>query len=102
MQWTQHTNSHRKVPESLKICELSQFIHPRTGYEDYNEYQNLLREKVSDIRDKETESLYKKVINKKIDYTYTYNDLYKKLLIIYEYQTNAFKVNLGFGLSCII
>lgn len=96
MQWTQHMNSHKKVPEYLKICNLSQFIHPRTGYEDYG-YQKLQREKASEIRDKETESLYKKVVNKKIDYTYTFNDLYKELLKIYEYQTNAFKVNLGFG-----
>ena len=41
--------------------------------------------------------MYKNVINKKIDYTYTYNDLYERLCLIYEYQTNTFKVNVGFG-----
>ena len=58
MQWTQHMNSHKKVPEHVKIRDLSQLIHPRTGYEDYNGYQKLLKEKASDIRDKETENLY--------------------------------------------
>ena len=44
-------------------------------------YQKLLKEKASDIRDKETESFYKNVISKKIDYTYTYNDLYERFYV---------------------
>ena len=95
MQWTQHMNSHKKVPEYLNICGLNQLIHARTGYENYNGYQKLLLEKVSDIRNKETTSLYQKIINKQIDYTYTYNDLYKELIKIYTSQTNAFKSNIS-------
>ena len=97
MQWNQHINSHQKVPEFMKVHDLNQIVYPRTGYENYPGFQKLLKEKASDINNKETSSLYKKVINKKIDYTFTYNELYKELIEIYEYQTNAFKVNLGFG-----
>ena len=81
MQWNQHMNSHKEVPESFPIHRLSQLIQPRTGYEDYEGYQELLIKKDGEIRNKETEGIYKKIINKKIDYTYTYNDLLKNLLI---------------------
>ena len=70
MQWTQHMNTHKEVPDHLNIHDLSQVIQPRTGYEHYQGYQKLLAKIDSKIRDRETEGIYKRVVNKKIDYTF--------------------------------
>ena len=96
MQWTQHINSHKKVPDYLNICGLNQLIQARTGYENYDGYQKILLEKASDIRNKETKSLYKYIINKQLIMlnltTFAKNWLKSTIL-----KTNAFKSNIGFG-----
>ena len=72
-------------------------ILPATGYEEKDGYKELVRQKINVIRDSEKKNKIYEVINKQIDSSYTYNDLYDLLLDIYCKRQKAFKVNLGFG-----
>ena len=86
----------RSVNTSISNIDLNNPLSPRTGYEYYAEYQQVIERNINRITDKE--SIYKKhtVINYQIDSNFTYNDLYKILERIYATQVNVFKLNLTF------
>ena len=68
-----------------------------TGYEDDADFQALLREKRGKIDDYEKIRSHYKLINRKIDSSFSYRDLGRLLSAIYDEQGNAFKLNIGFG-----
>ena len=92
-----HLQSHiRAIEKEETITDLNQMILPATGYEEKDGFLELVRQRI-EIRDSEKKNKIYEVINKQIDSSYTYNDLYDLLLDIYCKRQKAFKVNLGFG-----
>ncbi len=96
-----HLQSHIRAIEKERaeqsIKDLNQIIQPATGYEEEDGYKDLVQQKIKEIRDSEERKKIYEVINKQIDSSYTYKDLYDLLLDIYSKRQKAFKVNLGFG-----
>ena len=93
-----HLQSHiRAIEKEVTITDLNQMILPATGYEEKDGYKELVQQKINEIRDSEKKKKIYEVINKQIDSSYTYKDLYDLLLDIYCKRQKAFKVNLGFG-----
>ena len=82
--------------ESNTIPDLNQPVYPSSGYEDYEGYQDLIQEKINEIKDREKVTRNYRIINCQINCDYTYGDLDQKLLDIYCSQSNAFKINIGF------
>ena len=92
-----HLQSHiRAIEKEETITDLNQMILPATGYEEKDGFLELVRQRI-EIRDSEKKNKIYEVINKQIDSSYTYKDLYDLLLDIYCKRQKAFKVNLGFG-----
>lgn len=96
-----HYQKHRRSIQKPKedfVTDLDQKVYPFTGYECYEEYQNILfDQKKKQIEDYEKVTQNYTLINRRIDSRYTYKDLEKQLLDIYCSQNNAFKINIGFG-----
>ena len=96
----EHFQKHLRTintPRTGSGIDLDTPIYPESGYKQYEGYEALVREKNRDIRDRETVSKHRKVINRKIDSSFTYRDLENLLSNIYSEQRNAFKINIGFG-----
>ena len=81
---------------STKV-ELDQPIYPQTGFEEEDKYKEEIKNHWVEIRDKRTQSRYYININKELTPDFTYWDLQNLLDEIYAKQSNAFKINLGFG-----
>ena len=72
-------------------------VNEHSGYEQDEDYQTILRQKIDKIRNYEKIRGQYKLINRQIDSSFTYRDLQKLLSFIYDRQGNAFKLNIGFG-----
>ena len=83
--------------DSSVVPDLNQRIYPISGYEDEDLYQATIDAKMNEIQDRREKSTHYEIINKQIDSSYTYWDLYLLLLEIYLSRKNTFKVNFGFG-----
>ena len=94
---TKHAG-HGITTETLDHSELDRPICPRTGLEEDGEYKEEIENHWDTIRDnkKELKSCYIN-INKVLTPDFTYRDLKNILDEIFAKQTNAFKINLGFG-----
>ena len=72
-------------------------INTNSGCENEPEFQELIKQKASEINDSVKVYSNYKVINKKIDEHFTYGDLDTLLSDIYSTENNSFKANLNFG-----
>ena len=73
----EHHQQHLRTvsKDESKTVDLKQQIHPASGYESYDGFQELVEEKDNDIRTRTTTSEFKDTYNLKIDSNYTYQDL---------------------------
>ena len=93
----QHLRSIRESTVHNTDVDMNRRINPHSGYEQEEGYQAIVKEKASEISDRETIKKHYKIINVEIDSAFTYFDLEKLFSDIYHRQENAFKINLGFG-----
>ena len=95
----EHFNQHLRTIQEVDDTDidLNQRIQPDTGYEENNGYKEILESKAAEIDDREEVRKYYKMINKKIDTSFTYQQLKDILIDIYTKQSNAFKINIGFS-----
>ena len=83
------------VPVS-EITDINQKIQPNTAYGDAS-YQVFILGRLNEITDWTKKGLNYEIINKAINHNFTYNDLFRWLLRIYQSRNQAFKLSLGFG-----
>ena len=83
-------------PREEKV-DFERCIHPKTGFEDDPEFQELIDSKSDHIEDHVLQYTNHKVINRKIRPDFTYGELDDLLSDIYTKQKNSFKMNLGLG-----
>ena len=85
----------RSKENSLKwIKQLDEPVYPSV-YENEKEYQNVVRERINEIKDRvEIKSRYQ-IHNKEIDSKFTYRNIRDMILEIYSKKRNTFKVNRG-------
>ena len=88
----QHRRSIRSISRNQNIPDLDQEISPASGYEDYDDYQDLIDEKIAEIGDRRKKTRNYEIINQQIDFSFTYRDLNDILLDIYSTHQNAFKI----------
>ena len=84
-------DEYQKHLRSIKTTRLDKRIYHSTGYENDTGYQNLITQKINEIKDWEK----KHIINKQINSDFTYKQLNDLLLDIYKHRKNAFKLNMG-------
>ena len=97
---TEHFQQHlRSIREAVVYndVDMNRRINPPSGYEEEECYQEIVKQKASEINDRETIKRRYKIINVEIDSAFTYFDLEKLFSDIYNRQENAFKINFGFG-----
>ena len=97
---TEHFHQHlRSIREAAVYndVDMNRRINPPSGYEEEEGYQAIVKQKASEINDRETIKRHYKIINIEIDSAFTYFDLEKLFSNIYNQQENAFKINFGFG-----
>lgn len=97
---TEHFQQHlRSIREAAVYndVDMNRRINPPSGYEQEEGYQAIIKQKASEINDRETIKRHYKIINIEIDSAFTYFDLEKLFSNIYNQQENAFKINFGFG-----
>ncbi len=87
----------KEVDDKDDIPDLKQQIYPKTGYEEEDGYLDIIHAKQKQIKDEQKKKKHYTIINKQIDYDYTYNDLNLLLIDIYGNQKSIFKLNIGFG-----
>ena len=76
---------------------LRQLIFPATGYQNSKGFLELINKKINEIQDRHKKTQQFQVINKRIDSSFTYQDLNDLLMEIYKSQGKAFKINFGIG-----
>ena len=92
---TEHVGG--EIRTVVNDTELDEPICPRTGFEEDEGYKEKIEDHWNEIRDhKERKNRYIN-INKELSPDFTYRDLKHVLDEIFAEQTNAFKINIGFG-----
>ena len=76
---------------------VNEAIVPVSGHADTALYEETISEHYDKIRSFTKDEATKKVVNKQITPSFTYNDLKKLLMDIRNQETNAFKISIGFG-----
>ena len=91
-----HLRSLRSISDD-SIPDLNQRIYPETGYEDEENYQETINQKINVIRDRVEKHSHYQTINKQIDPSFTYREINEFLIDFYSNHINGFKINLGLG-----
>ncbi len=81
--------------QTQHVPNLNTEIYPSTGFEENDEYRNIINEHRNVISDKQDIRKAYAVYNKQIDSTFTYNDLQN--LILNVTQKRPIKINIAFG-----
>ena len=93
-----HFHKHLRTTNTANtLADLNRRIYPPSGYENDEWYSNLIESHANVINDYTKIKTHYETINRKIDASYTYKDLYDLLVDIYSKQKSAFKINIGFG-----
>lgn len=87
----------RSINKSISGVDLNTAINPSSGYEGYKGYHEVIERNINRISDRERVYKKHKVLNHRIDSSFTYRELYNLLEEIYITEATAFKINLGFG-----
>ena len=83
-----NTNKNEVIDYELSLCD-------KTGYENDPNFKQLIADKHREIEDNVQVFPLYKIINKKIDSSFTYGDLDDLLNDTYAGEKNCFKINMG-------